>query len=122
MADVSQIRIAPNSVFDLKDSTARRLASTSQTGQVKPDGSTITIDQDGTIHSAGGSSGGHKILNSSGTEMTQRSKLQFANSTVTDDSTNDKTIVMPNNILTTTVDPGEGSPLATNNLLIVVEE
>lgn len=47
----------------------------------------ITID-------AGGS-GGHTILNSSGTAMTQRSKLRFNNATVTDDANNDVTIITP---------------------------
>lgn len=41
----------------------------------------------------GTDSGGHTILNSSGTAQTQRSKLQFNGATVTDDSANDKTIV-----------------------------
>lgn len=37
---------------------------------------------------------GHTIVNPSGTDMTQRAKMQFTgNVTVTDDSTNDKTIV-----------------------------
>ena len=50
----------------------------------------ITID-------AGGS-GGHTILNSSGTAMTQRSKLRFNNATVTDDARNDVTIITPSGI------------------------
>lgn len=37
--------------------------------------------------------GGHIILNSSGSSMTKRSKLQFNGATVTDNSSNDKTIV-----------------------------
>lgn len=42
----------------------------------------------------GGGSGGHTIINGSGSDMTQRSGLQFKNATsVTDDSVNDKTIV-----------------------------
>jgi len=69
-----------------------------------------------------GGGGGHTIVDNSGNEMTQRSKLQFQNSTVTDDSTNGKTVVKPNNIQTTTTDPGEGSTLATNCLLFVIEE
>lgn len=47
----------------------------------------ITIDT--------GGSGGHTILNSSGTAMTQRSKLRFNNATVTDDASNDVTIITP---------------------------
>lgn len=40
-------------------------------------------------------SSGHTILNSAGTTMAQRSKLKFMNSTVTDDSANDTTIITP---------------------------
>ena len=59
MADISQIKLTPNGdAYDIKDATARRLATTSQTGQVKPDGTTVTIDNDGTIHSVGGGGGG----------------------------------------------------------------
>lgn len=36
---------------------------------------------------------GHVVQNSSGTDMTQRSKLQFADAEVSDDSTNGKTVV-----------------------------
>lgn len=41
-------------------------------------------------------SGGHTIVNSSGTEMASRSKLKFANATVTDDSANDQTVITTN--------------------------
>lgn len=37
--------------------------------------------------------GGHTILNESGTELPQRSKLQFEGATVSDDETNDATVV-----------------------------
>ena len=37
--------------------------------------------------------GGHTILNGSGLAMAQRGKLQFVGATVTDDGTNDKTVV-----------------------------
>ena len=40
-----------------------------------------------------GEGGGHVIVNSSGTDMAQRSKLKFANATVTDDSQNDQSII-----------------------------
>ena len=36
---------------------------------------------------------GHTVLNSSGTAMTQRSKIKFVNATLTDDSANDTTVV-----------------------------
>ena len=39
--------------------------------------------------------GGHTIINSSGASMTQRAGLQFEGMGVTDDSTNDKTVVTP---------------------------
>lgn len=43
---------------------------------------------------AGGSgSGGHTIVNASGTDMTQREKMQFVDAGVTDDSANNKTKV-----------------------------
>lgn len=38
---------------------------------------------------------GHEIINESGVAMTQRAKLKFLNSTVTDDATNDQTIIQP---------------------------
>lgn len=38
-------------------------------------------------------SGGHKIENSSGTQMPKRKSLQFTNTTVTDDATNDRLVV-----------------------------
>lgn len=43
-------------------------------------------------------SSGHTIINSSGTAMTQRSKLKFMNSTISDDATNDMTIITPSGI------------------------
>ena len=45
-----------------------------------------------TISDISGSSG-HTIENASGTEMTARSNLQFVGATVSDDSTNDRTVV-----------------------------
>lgn len=54
------------------------------------------------------SSGGHAIMDSNGTAMAGRSILQFANSRVKDDATNDKTIVAPahghTNLLNPTAD------------------
>lgn len=40
-------------------------------------------------------SSGHTIINSSGTTMTQRSKLKFMNSTISDDAAHDMTIITP---------------------------
>ena len=54
------------------------------------------------------SGGGHVILDESGVSMPQRAKLQFENCTVTDDSTNDKTIV--------TAEEGMGFVLANRTL------
>ena len=69
-------------------SSATKLQTARKINGVAFDGTKdITID-------AGGS-GGHTILNSSGTAMTQRSKLRFNNATVTDDARNDVTIITP---------------------------
>ena len=38
---------------------------------------------------------GHTIVNSSGTEMATRTKMKFLNSNVTDDPTNNQTIIDP---------------------------
>ena len=40
-------------------------------------------------------SSGHTIINSSGTTMTQRSKLKFMNSAISDDAASDTTIITP---------------------------
>lgn len=72
-------------------SSATKLQTARKINGVAFDGTKdITID-------AGGS-GGHTILNSSGTAMTQRSKLRFNNATVTDDAHNDVTIITPSGI------------------------
>lgn len=75
-------------------------ATTSTLGGVKPDGTTITVDSDGTIHGTGGGGGsGHTIIDSDGTSMTTRAGLQFASDLNTsDDSTNNKTIVTPHEL------------------------
>lgn len=75
-------------------------ATTSTLGGVKPDGTTITVDSDGTIHGTGGGGGsGHTIIDSDGTSMTTRAGLQFASDLDTsDDSTNNKTIVTPHEL------------------------
>lgn len=68
-------------------SSATKLQTARTINGVAFDGTkNITID-------VGGS--GHTILNSSGTAMTQRSKLRFNNATVTDDADNDVTIITP---------------------------
>lgn len=54
-------------------------------------------------NTGGGGTPGHTILNSSGTELDQRANLQFVGATVTDDSTNDKTVVTMPSVPTTTV-------------------
>lgn len=60
-----------------------------QADKIQP-GTIVTITDASPSPSGGG---GHTIINSSGTSMTQRAGLQFSGATVTDDSTNDKTIV-----------------------------
>ena len=56
-------------------------------------GTGITINDNVISATGGGGSGGHVIVNSSGTDMTQRAKLKFDGATVTDDAVNDMTIV-----------------------------
>lgn len=66
-------------------------------------GTTITVgtncELSNIVDNLGGgsqpTSSGHTIVDSNGTEYAQRSKLKFNNATVTDDSTNDETIVTP---------------------------
>lgn len=55
MADIKQIKVGSTN-YDIKDETARGIATTQIAGRVKPDGTTITVDNDGTIHSTGGGS------------------------------------------------------------------
>ena len=64
------------------------------TGQVLKKASGTDFDTEWANESGGGS-GGHTILNSSGTSMTQRTNLQFSGMSVSDDSANDKTVVTP---------------------------
>ena len=52
---------------------------------------TITIGS--TTYDIGGTGDGHVIEKSDGTDMTQRANLQFVDATLTDDSTNDRTVV-----------------------------
>lgn len=61
------------------------------TGQVLTKHSAIDGDVEWTTPPSGSS--GHIIQNSSGTDMTARDTLQFVGATVTDDSTNGKTVV-----------------------------
>lgn len=53
---------------------------------------TVSITDDG---QAEDTNPGHEVLESSGTALPQRNKMQFNDMTVTDDSVNDKTIVAP---------------------------
>lgn len=56
---------------------------------------TFTANQSSntTVNLTGGGSGGHTIEDSAGTDMTQRSTLQFVGLTVADDAGDDKTVV-----------------------------
>ena len=67
-------------------------ATTATLGSVMPDGTTITVDQNGVISSQGG---GHTIQDGAGTDLTQRSIMQIMGTgiTATDDATGEKTIV-----------------------------
>lgn len=85
-AEISTLTVLSNTV-----ASAQKLQTARKINGVAFDGTKdITIDT--------GGSGGHTILNSSGTAMTQRSKLRFNNATVTDDATNDVTIITPSGI------------------------
>jgi hypothetical protein len=85
-AEISTLTVLSNTV-----ASAQKLQTARKINGVAFDGTKdITIDT--------GGSGGHTILNSSGTAMTQRSKLRFNNATVTDDATNDVTIITPSGV------------------------
>ena len=78
--------------FNVMDGTnGQGVPASGTTGQVLTKAS--NADYDTTWTTPSGGSGGHTILNGSGSAMNQRSKLQFDGATVTDDSANDKTIV-----------------------------
>ena len=68
--------------------TATKLQTARKINGVAFDGT-----QDITVQASG--TGGHIILNSSGSSMEARSKLRFNHSTVTDDEENDVTIITP---------------------------
>lgn len=85
-AEISTLTVLSNTV-----ASAQKLQTARKINGVAFDGTKdITIDT--------GGSGGHTILNSSGTAMTQRSKLRFNNAIVTDDASNDVTIITPSGI------------------------
>lgn len=66
------------------------VATTSTPGKVKPDGTTVTIDNDGTIHA---SSSGHTIVDASGTTVPTEPAIQFVGANLSDDDTNHRTVV-----------------------------
>ncbi len=68
------------------------LATTATAGIVKPDGTTITVTNDGTISAVGGSSG-HTIVDDGGGSVSAEPNLQFKGAYVEDDSTNSNTVV-----------------------------
>lgn len=67
------------------------IATPSKAGIVKPDGESITVGADGTIHA----NSGHTIIDEDGTAMDKQSGLQFLNSVVENDPTNHRTIITP---------------------------
>ena len=78
--------------FNVMDGTnGQGVPASGTTGQVLTKAS--NADYDTTWTTPSGGSGGHTIINSAGTNMTQRTGLQFVGADVTDDSANDKTIV-----------------------------
>ena len=69
------------------------------------------------VNGQGGSEvSGHIITNNSGTDMPERDKLQFQDMSVTDDSTNGKTIVKPNTVTASRamVSDSNGKPSASD--------
>ena len=58
MSDISQIKVG-STTYDIKDTTARTVATVNAVGRVKPDGTSIVIDNNGMISSVG--SGGSNI-------------------------------------------------------------
>lgn len=52
MADISQIEVA-SVTYDIKDTTARAIATSENVGRVKPDGTTIVVDGNGVLSSTG---------------------------------------------------------------------
>ena len=78
--------------FNVMDGTnGQGVPASGTTGQVLTKAS--NADYDTTWTTPSGGSGGHTILNGSGSAMTQRGKLQFDGLNVSDDSGNDKTVV-----------------------------
>lgn len=55
MSDISQIKVS-NIVYNIKDTTARQVATDESVGLVKPDGVSIFVDENGTL-SYGGATG-----------------------------------------------------------------
>lgn len=54
MADITKMRDTNGVAHDIRDSRVQK-ATTSVLGMVKPDGTSIEVDNDGTIHASGGS-------------------------------------------------------------------
>lgn len=78
--------------FNVMDGTnGQGVPASGTTGQLLAKASGTDYDTEWITPSGG--SGGHTILNGSGSAMNQRSKLQFVGGNVKDDSTNDKTVV-----------------------------
>ena len=52
MADISQIKVS-SVTYDVKDTTARQIATNASVGRVKPDGVSILVDANGVISGVG---------------------------------------------------------------------
>ena len=52
MADISQIKVS-SVTYDIKDTTARAVATSASVGRVKPDGTSTFVDANGVLSSAG---------------------------------------------------------------------
>ena len=88
----------PTELNDLDDVALSNV----QNGQILKYNSTTQKFEN--ANESGGGSGGHTVENPSGTDMTQRTNLQFVDAGVTDDSTNDRTKVENVQVLQTVSD------------------
>lgn len=88
--DNSTIKVDSNGTIKSNEfyGTLSEVQAAIQAGTIT-ENTTVYINNDSSTESGGG----HIIVNSSGTEMTQEDKLKFLNLDVTDDSTNGVTVV-----------------------------
>lgn len=76
MSDISQIQVS-NVTYDIKDITARQIATTETVGRVKPDGISLLVDENGVL-SYSGAAGSNIYIS------TDEVSLRGATATITD--------------------------------------